>query len=44
VEETADTLSALNASVNKQIYPRMGHTIIQDEIDRAMEIVRQVAD
>jgi glyoxalase family protein len=44
VEETADTLSALNASVNKQIYPRMGHTIIQDEIDQAMQIVRQVAN
>jgi predicted esterase len=44
VTETADTLAELDASVNKKIYPGMGHTINQDEIDRAMQIVQQVAD
>ena len=39
VEETAVTLQNLGASVNKKIYPNMGHTIIQDEIDQAQQIV-----
>ena len=42
VTETADTLTKLDALVTKKIYPSMGHTIIQDEIDRAMQIVQQV--
>ena len=40
--ETADILTRLGAQVNKKIYPGMAHTIIQDEIDEAMEIVRKV--
>lgn len=39
VEETAVTLQALGAVVNKKIYPNMGHTIIQDEINQAQKIV-----
>lgn len=39
VEETAQTLTALGAVVDKRIYPNMGHTIIQDEIDGARAIV-----
>lgn len=39
VEETAAVLSQLGAQVNKKIYPRMGHTIVQDEIDQAQKIV-----
>jgi len=39
VEETAVTLTNLGAIVNKKIYPNMGHTIIQDEIDEAQKIV-----
>lgn len=39
VAETAVTLQDLDAVVNKKIYPNMGHTIIQDEIDQAMKIV-----
>ncbi len=39
VEETAVTLTNLGATVNKKIYPNMGHTIIQDEIDEAQKIV-----
>jgi glyoxalase family protein len=44
VTETADTLAELGASVTKKIYPGMGHTINQDEIDQALQIVQQVAD
>jgi predicted esterase len=43
VTETADILAKLKASVNMKIYPGMGHTINQDEIDQAMAIVQQVA-
>lgn len=39
VEETAVILQALGGVVNKKIYPSMGHTIIQDEIDEAQKIV-----
>jgi predicted esterase len=39
VEETAVTLQNLGAAVNKKIYPNMGHTIVQDEIDEAQKIV-----
>lgn len=42
VEETAVTLTNLGGSVNKQIYPNMGHTIVQDEIDQANEIVKAI--
>jgi predicted esterase len=43
VEETAATLADLGGSVTKKIYPGMGHTIIKDEIDQALQIVEQVA-
>lgn len=39
VNETAAVLSALGANVNEKIYPGMGHTIIQDELDQAQKIV-----
>jgi predicted esterase len=39
VEETAVVLEQLGAQVTKKIYPQMGHTIIQDELDRANEIL-----
>jgi predicted esterase len=42
VDETATTLANLGANINKQIYPGMGHTIVQDEIDQASKIVEQV--
>ena len=42
VEETADVLTALDADVNKKIYPNMGHTIIKDEIDHAKAIVKKL--
>jgi glyoxalase family protein len=43
VEETAELFTKLNAQVNKQIYPGMAHTIIQDEIDQALKIAEAVA-
>lgn len=42
VEETAVTLTQLGATVNKKIYPNIGHTIIQDEIDQAQKIVNNL--
>ena len=42
VHESAELFTQLGAQVDKQIYPGMGHTIIQDEIDRARQIVQAV--
>jgi len=42
VHETSATLKEMGAVVNEQIYPGMGHTIIQDEIDHAQKIVESV--
>jgi phospholipase/carboxylesterase len=42
VNETAEIFEGLNGRVNKQIYPGMAHTIIQDEIDQALKIVESI--
>lgn len=39
VEETAEILARLGGEVDKRIYPRMGHTINQDEMDAAAAIL-----
>jgi predicted esterase len=39
VEETASALAELGAHVNTKIYPGMGHTIIEDELVEARQIV-----
>jgi phospholipase/carboxylesterase len=39
VQETASLLKSLNASVTEKIYPNMGHTISEDEIDKANQLV-----
>lgn len=39
VEESARIMESMNAVVTKTIYPQMGHTIIQDEIDTANKLV-----
>jgi predicted esterase len=44
VEETGSVLAELGGVVTKKIYPNMGHTIIQDEIDEARDIVARVMD
>jgi predicted esterase len=42
VDETAAVFEQMGAAVTKQLYPNMGHTIIQDEIDEARKIVQAV--
>jgi predicted esterase len=42
VNETAAVFEDLGAAVTKRLYPNMGHTIIQDEIDQAQKIVQAV--
>lgn len=42
VEETARLLEDMGAVVTKRIYPGMGHTINQDEITLAQQIISQV--
>jgi predicted esterase len=42
VHETTTTLQKMGATVTERIYPNMGHTINQDELDRARQIVEGV--
>ncbi len=44
VHETAVALQSLGADVTEKIYPGMGHTIIQDEIDQARKLIERVMD
>lgn len=39
VHESAEVLQALGGDVTKRIYPGMGHTIVQDEIDHVVAIM-----
>jgi predicted esterase len=39
VQETAALLQAMGAHVTKKTYPNMGHTIIEDEIERARDLI-----
>ncbi len=39
VEESVVVMKKIGASVNKKIYPAMGHTIIRDEIEEAQKII-----
>ena len=40
VRESGDVFRRMNAQVDERIYPRLGHTVIQDEIDAIREILR----
>jgi predicted esterase len=42
VHESAAVFERMGAEVTKRLYPNMGHTIIQDEIDEAQKIVQAV--
>lgn len=42
VDETAEILTSLGGRVTKKIYPGMGHTIIQDELDEAQKIITAI--
>lgn len=39
VRETSEVLARMGAAVDSRIYPRMGHTINQDEIDAAAALL-----
>ncbi len=39
VQDTTTLLESMNASVVEKIYPNMGHTISEDEIDKANQII-----
>ena len=39
VKESTRVLGEMNAQVTEKIYPNMGHTIIQDEIDQINNII-----
>lgn len=41
-EESAALLAAQGAQVDKHIYPGMGHTIIQAEIDAAQNVIQSI--
>ncbi len=40
VDESAEVFTQMGATVNKQIYPEMGHTIIEDEMTAVQQIVQ----
>jgi predicted esterase len=42
VEETAEILKKLNSEVELQLYPNMGHTINQHEIDNIQKIMKRL--
>ncbi|MEO8358365.1 MAG: phospholipase [Chloroflexota bacterium] len=41
VKETTALLQAMGAQVTEKIYPQMGHTIVEDEIDEAKRIIEE---
>lgn len=43
VEETSEVLARMGAAVTRRIYPRMAHTIVQDEIDQAQRILQTLS-
>jgi predicted esterase len=42
VQETADVFRQLGAAVTMKLYPQLGHTIIQDEIEQARKVLELV--
>lgn len=44
VHETAETLESMEAAVTTRIYPGMGHTVNQDEIEFVQELLRSLVD
>ncbi len=43
VHESTDVLSKLGGDVTEKIYPGMGHTIVQDEVDHVKKILSGIA-
>lgn len=42
VHETTNVLRALGATVDERIYPQMGHTVIEDELDAARTLLAAI--
>ncbi len=42
VHETTEVFTRLGGRVTEKIYPGMGHTVIKNEVDHALEIVKEV--
>ena len=42
VDETAEVLRELNAEVTERIYPNMGHTVNQDEVEHVRRLLARV--
>ncbi|MBS0235525.1 MAG: alpha/beta fold hydrolase [Proteobacteria bacterium] len=42
VDESAEVLRALGGNVTKIIYPGMGHTIVQDEVEHVKKILKDL--
>jgi len=42
LKETAEVFQKLNGKVNLQLYPNMGHTINQDEIEQVKNLTRTI--
>jgi phospholipase/carboxylesterase len=42
VHESTNVLRALGGNVTEKIYPGMGHTVVQDEIDHVENILRRI--
>jgi predicted esterase len=42
VHESAEVFRRMGATVDERIYPRMGHTINQDELDAVRGIIKQI--
>ena len=40
VRESGEVFRRMNASVDERIYPRLGHTVTQDEIHAIQEVLR----
>jgi len=43
VDESAEVLKELNAEVTERIYPNMGHTVNQDEVEHVRRLLARVA-
>jgi predicted esterase len=39
VKETTEVLTRMGAKVSERIYPAMGHTVNEDELERVRELV-----
>ncbi len=43
VRETARVLEGLGARVDARVYPGMGHTVVQDEIEAVQKMMQELS-